>query len=122
MPERIQMTRQNPWRYKYPDAVIVARPSKWGNPISLSDVGAAYPSVDDRGIAQMVVHDFRALAQRGRIYLPNWRFLGGERGPVEWTYPPIEEIRAELVGRDLACWCGLDMPCHADVLLELANG
>lgn len=31
------------------------------------------------------------------------------------------EIRAELRGRDLVCWCPLDQPCHADVLLELAN-
>ena len=31
-------------------------------------------------------------------------------------------IRAELAGRDLACWCPLDQPCHADVLLRLANG
>jgi hypothetical protein len=28
----------------------------------------------------------------------------------------------ELRGHDLACWCKLDEPCHADVLLELANG
>ena len=28
---------------------------------------------------------------------------------------------AELRGKDLACWCRLDEPCHADVLLELAN-
>jgi hypothetical protein len=27
----------------------------------------------------------------------------------------------ELRGRDLACWCPLDEPCHADVLLEVAN-
>lgn len=27
----------------------------------------------------------------------------------------------ELRGKNLACWCGLDQPCHADVLLELAN-
>ena len=27
-----------------------------------------------------------------------------------------------LADRDLACWCPLDLPCHADVLLELANG
>jgi hypothetical protein len=26
-----------------------------------------------------------------------------------------------LRGRDLVCWCPLDQPCHADVLLELAN-
>jgi hypothetical protein len=27
----------------------------------------------------------------------------------------------ELRGKDLACWCALDQPCHADVLLEFAN-
>jgi hypothetical protein len=26
-----------------------------------------------------------------------------------------------LRGKNLACWCPLDKPCHADVLLELAN-
>jgi hypothetical protein len=30
-------------------------------------------------------------------------------------------IRAELAGKDLACWCPLDQPCHADVLLAIAN-
>lgn len=32
-----------------------------------------------------------------------------------------DQIRAELAGRDLACWCPLAGPCHADVLLEVAN-
>jgi hypothetical protein len=27
----------------------------------------------------------------------------------------------ELRGKNLACWCSLDRPCHADVLLRLAN-
>lgn len=27
----------------------------------------------------------------------------------------------ELRGKDLACWCAVDAPCHADTLLELAN-
>ncbi len=31
------------------------------------------------------------------------------------------QIIAELAGRDIACWCPLDGPCHADVLLEIAN-
>lgn len=34
----------------------------------------------------------------------------------------VEEIRRELAGRDLACWCKPGDPCHGDVLLELANG
>ena len=29
--------------------------------------------------------------------------------------------KRELRGKDLACWCSLDKPCHADVLLALAN-
>ncbi|WP_396917953.1 DUF4326 domain-containing protein [Mycolicibacterium sp.] len=33
----------------------------------------------------------------------------------------IEDIRRELRGHDLVCWCPLASPCHADVLLELAN-
>ena len=30
-------------------------------------------------------------------------------------------VRSELKGKDLACWCPLDQPCHADVLLQIAN-
>lgn len=31
-------------------------------------------------------------------------------------------IRQRLTGKDLACWCPLDAPCHADVLLQVAAG
>ncbi len=39
----------------------------------------------------------------------------------------VEDVRTELRGKDLACWCPLTMKgkpflCHADVLLEVANG
>ncbi|WP_344029311.1 DUF4326 domain-containing protein [Pseudonocardia kongjuensis] len=108
--------------YRKPEnAIVVARPTRWGNPISLSDVAAQYPSLDDRQVATLVVRDFEVLAERGRLSFPNWRHLGGRRGPVAWTYPPLAEIREQLGGRDLACWCPLDMPCHADVLLRIAN-
>ena len=30
-------------------------------------------------------------------------------------------VRQELRGKNLACWCGLDKDCHADVLLKYAN-
>lgn len=33
------------------------------------------------------------------------------------SYTDIEELR----GKDLACWCSLDKPCHADILLDLVN-
>jgi Domain of unknown function (DUF4326) len=33
----------------------------------------------------------------------------------------VAAARAELRGRTLACWCRPGDPCHADVLLEMAN-
>jgi uncharacterized protein DUF4326 len=33
----------------------------------------------------------------------------------------VAQARAELAGRDLACWCPAELPCHADVLLAIAN-
>lgn len=32
----------------------------------------------------------------------------------------LEMIHRELKGKDLVCWCA-PLPCHADVLLEIAN-
>lgn len=105
MPKRIQMTRQRPWRADNPRAVIVARPTKWGNPFPISDVARRFPSLSTEQCAGFVVNEFR-------------HDLRSEHP----EYPNSNEIRAELAGRDLACWCPLDQPCHADVLLELANG
>ncbi len=44
--------------------------------------------------------------------LANFRAYAIECGNL-WLNP--------LRGRDLVCWCPLDQPCHAEVLLELAN-
>lgn len=120
-PKRIRRRRTAGWRM--PEGVVyVGRPTKWGNPVNLSDVGAQYPSLGERQVATMVVRTFEPLALHGSLSFPNWRFLGGRRGPVTWTYPSVKEIREKLAGRDLACWCTDGWPCHADVLLEIANG
>lgn len=92
MPQRIRLSRQRGWR-KPVGAVVVARPSRWGNPFPVD--GDAVP-------------DREASVRRYR----------------EWaaTDPPeLADVVAELRGRDLACWCPLDGPCHAEVLLALAN-
>lgn len=52
-------------------------------------------------------------------------YLTGGGWPIDWKpygAPTLDEIRAQLAGHDLVCWCAIDQPCHADVLLELANG
>lgn len=55
------------------------------------------------------------------------RELGREAAIIEhrrWLLAQpdlVERARRELAGHDLCCWCDLDVPCHADTLLEVAN-
>jgi hypothetical protein len=102
-------------------AVYIGPGSEWECPITFSDVGAQYPSLDHPAIARMIQQDFKPLALTGSLHFPNWRHLGGERGPATFIYRPIAAIVADLRGRDLACTCPLDEACHGDVLLRLAN-
>jgi hypothetical protein len=39
----------------------------------------------------------------------------------EASVPNLSEIQQQLSGLDLVCWCPLDQPCHADVLIKMAN-
>jgi hypothetical protein len=51
------------------------------------------------------------------------RWMRGEIAAPDAAVPPsAEAIRASLAGRNLACWCPADGPCHADLLLRIANG
>jgi hypothetical protein len=100
MAQRIQLRRTKGWRK--PDGVaVVSRPTKFGNPFPASYFGP-----------QEAVRLYRE-------WLAGVDHLG---------YTNASEMRrrvldgvVELATRDLACWCPLDQPCHADVLLELAN-
>lgn len=114
-PKRVQITRHQPWRNEHPDAVIVDRRTKWGNPVTLEVMREHYPDHDADSLRRMVVSDFRGLVE-GRF----------DEWPVGTSYPTLDEIRAELAGRDLACWCPLPTEgepdhCHAAVLIEVAN-
>jgi hypothetical protein len=94
VPRRVQLSRRQGSR-KPPDAVVVSRPSKWGNPFRI-DAGTSRTEAIERYS--------RALAE-GSDVLP---------------FTAADVVR-ELAGHDLACWCSLDVPCHADVLLAVAN-
>lgn len=115
IPKRIQLRRTKGWR-KPGRAVVVARPSRWGNPYV---IGAALQS-EDEPVGQ-VVDRWHAV----ELYR---RWLTGRsatpRADLNLLASPPEaaEIRDALAGRDLACWCPPDGPCHADVLLQIANG
>ncbi|NKR75812.1 DUF4326 domain-containing protein [Rhodococcus hoagii] len=111
MPQRIQRKRTKGWRMPE-GAVHVGRPSKCGNPFDYR------VTMSDDEISAAEARQFVTDAYRDRL-------ADSDRHPGDPLYegaPTYGEIRSELAGKDLACWCPLDQPCHADVLLEITNG
>jgi hypothetical protein len=92
-----------------PGAVYVGRPSRWGNP------WPARPG--NKHAASVAVAFFSAWLK----FHPAVEAVGYPAGGMVMRRSRILNDLWELRGRDLACWCPLDQPCHADVLLELAN-
>ncbi|MDR7385244.1 DUF4326 domain-containing protein [Promicromonospora iranensis] len=121
-PKRIQLRRTAGWR-KPEGAVSVARPTKWGNPFRVAPVHAGGPFDvvlgEDGFVAQST-----GLAVAREIAVEHFRRGIHPAAPKDSLpdYPLYADIERELRGRDLACWCPLDQQCHADVLLEIANG
>jgi hypothetical protein len=119
-PKRIQMTRQRPWRAENPDAVIVARPSKWGNPFRVVQAPClCWEVVDPQGKPFATHIDCKSDAHAQAVELFDLHV--GPMGNYEYDAETLAELRSKLGGRDLACWCPASDRCHADVLLELAN-
>ena len=111
-PHRIQRRRSKGWRLPV-HTVCVTRPGKWSNPFRIGGWfrweprGAAKPwSEAPFPVAQGYTHiadQAQAVAWFSRLMNIEHRNLG------------------ELRGKNLACWCKPGSPCHADVLLDLAN-
>ena len=102
-----------------PGTLYVGRPTVWGNPFT----GGAITPADWHGpFAGVSVRDQAHAVRLLRSYL-DWRAAqpAGWHSPRGPHYPWERQIRAALWGRDLACWCPMDTPCHADLLLTLAN-
>ena len=104
MPKRIQRKRTKGWRMPK-GALYVGRPTKWGNPFKAEDLNC-----QKKEVPVVAAHAY-GLWLRGMGY---HNFLIAER---EILLNDLHELR----GKDLACWCTIDQPCHADTLLELAN-
>lgn len=116
-PKRIQRKRTKGWRMPE-GTVYVGRPTVFGNPFPVDVYGRA-DAVDlfRRWLTGQISP--LELSQCSRCD----RWSGGQDETVTlgivrgWIMYEIPRLR----GRDLVCWCPLDAPCHADVLLELAN-
>jgi len=107
IPQRVQLSRKKGWRMP-PNTISVARPGRWGNPFSvLPELAPGTPA--GRYVAMPNVEAAVAAYRQWLRDDPAGRALA-------------HEAKHALRGRDLACWCRLDGPCHAQVLLEVANG
>ena len=137
VPVRIQRSRAKGWRMPA-NTVYVGRPTKWGNPFNFRDSEYCWAALsfgcrgDPAGRHEASVRAFAewVLAPHGKRTKSMWLQpkFGGPRGSMNLgprvkagMAPSRSEIMEALGGKNLACFCRLDQPCHADVLLEIAN-
>jgi len=137
-PIRIQRRRIKGWRMPE-NTVSVTRPGPFGNPFDLRRAEHCWTALahgfraDRAGRIAASIAMFRAWILQGKpavsegcgiyIEVDGKAEPAAVSPPISAEAPPsIERIKAELRGKNLACWCRLDQPCHADVLLEIANG
>lgn len=134
MPARIQRKRTKGWRIPE-GAVCVSRPGIFGNPLwDVKRYGVELcvemfrefcTGIYDPTEVRKIIRHCRPDVNEAMVEMwAKWMYDARH----EWlrekigTHCPEELIRRELRGKDLACWCPLDQSCHADVLLEIANG
>jgi hypothetical protein len=90
-------------------AVYVGRGSRWGNPYKLERYKFAHldgspAPFDEAEAREMSLRDYEAAIVVGMLPFT------------------ADDVRRELRGKVLACWCPLTKRCHSEVLLEIANG
>lgn len=136
-PIRIQRQRTKGWHMPE-NTVYVGRGSRFGNPFRIGrpdPLSVVHKTLMDAATCcQYYRQGIEAAAQLGTehsIYHPNqdalwwaWQMVGDDEGLVIGAdlAVMIETEIYTLKGKNLACWCPLDQPCHADILLEKANG
>lgn len=106
MASRIQRKRTKGWRMPE-NAVSVCRPGPYGNPFVVTEKFSTGTKVGGWYTAVPTAEDAVACF---RIYVA-----------LEQNADLLVKARAELRGRDLACFCALGDPCHADVWIEVVN-
>lgn len=106
MPDRIQLSRAKGWRMPA-DTIKVDRTTAWGNPFIVGQHGTRAECVR---LFEMLANGYVCLSKGVDLARTQSDFLKA------WA-----ERRHELRGKHLACWCPQGAPCHADVLLRLAN-
>lgn len=90
-PIRVQRKRTKGWKMPA-NTVYVGRPTKYGNPYQVSS------NATDEFIKKQIDKYEQSMGMMLK-----------------------QDAIKELKGKNLACFCPLDKPCHADVILKIAN-
>lgn len=148
-PVRVQRSRSKGWRLP-PNTVIVSRPSTWGNPFVITSdwlmwtgvamgfhgnkagrqaaavalyrmwlTGTLPPITEPEPGGEVAFSNGAEVSAHGMVMGFAGRASGCFAPP---TLPAKRPDLTSLRGKNLACWCKLTESCHADVLLEIANG
>lgn len=128
-PARIQRRRVKGWRAPE-GAVYVGRGSRWGNPFAVISVARAPWRVEAVALGSDALpggpHAFSTWEEAAAFATRLFRLHTGPLGLYEYDADTLADLRRDLAGRDLMCWCPIPEPgqpdhCHAAVLIELAN-
>ena len=116
-PQRMQLSRKAGFNLQAASTALnglpakrITRPGPWGNPFTIEETAAKY------GL------DPQAAQEKAVALCGQWL-----RGTLDKKLSPGDppskaDIRRELGGHNLACWCRPGTPCHSEVLIEIANG
>jgi len=113
-----------------PGAINVARPTRWGNPVEVGAMVDATLSLEAHGRVGLYGPryghriEFSSTTVRPLTAEEAVRMYAEDLDDAIDSVPDDQEIvdaLYELAGYDLACYCALDAPCHADILLDRAN-
>jgi hypothetical protein len=116
-PQRMQLSRKRGFDLQKESKKLnglpakrVTRPGPWGNPFTIEETAAKY------GL------DPEAAQEKAVALCAQWL-----RGTLDKKLSPGEppskaDVKRELAGYNLACWCRPGTPCHSEALIEIANG
>ena len=116
------------------NTIYVGRGSRWGNPYKIGQTQVRYPGIKGQ-LWELEGRAGKPSGEQVRFVHPDmtvtWHQVE-DATPAQcvelyrrWITRRIKEGSIDLTplaGKNLACWCPIDAPCHADLLLQLANG
>lgn len=121
----------NPFKFQSPYGLVRYRletPQEWDYEARISADGMRHPyygpdgTVVDYWVRYATHDELRQMYRRTLLDpMPGMKSAYPSRGG-HFLKITVDDIKAELAGRDLVCWCPVYQACHADVLLEIANG